>query len=105
MWGEFCETYSPKAENIKKLDRELKLLCELQGKDYDKICHDIARKKKIEKVAEEKIEKLMELFKELYESGVSFNGIHDVGVNIDGITIGCLVDYFGQDKPVYLRRF
>lgn len=100
MWEDFCKTYSSNAE-----DRELRLLCELQGKDYDKFCNDIARKKKIEKVAEEKIEKLMELFEELYEVGVSFNRIHDVGVNIDGVTIGHLVDYYRQDKPVYLKRF
>lgn len=100
MWGDFCKTYSPNEE-----DRELRLLCELQGKDYDKIYHDIARKKKIEKVGEEKIEKLMGLFKELYEAGVSFNRIHEVGVNIDGVTIGYLVHYFGQDKPVYLKKF
>ncbi|WP_133014965.1 hypothetical protein [Clostridium cuniculi] len=101
MWGKFCDIYSPNAEK----DRELRLLCELQGKNYDKIWHDIARKKKTEKVAEEKIEKLMELFEELYEAGVSFNRIHEVGVNIDGVEIGRLVDYFGQDKPVYLKRF
>lgn len=101
MWGRFCDMYSPNAEK----DRELRLLCELHGKDYDKICHDIERKKRIEKVAEEKIAKLMELFKELHEAGVSFNGINDVGVNIDGVTIGHLVDSYIEDKPVYLERF
>lgn len=65
MWGRFCDIYSPNTEK----DRELRLLCELHGEDYDKICHYAERKKRIEKVAEEKIAKLMELFKELHEVG------------------------------------
>ncbi|WP_297994122.1 hypothetical protein [uncultured Clostridium sp.] len=39
MWGEFCKTYSPKAE-----DRDLRVLCESQSKNYDKICHNIVGK-------------------------------------------------------------
>jgi len=99
--GRFCDMYSPNTEK----DRELRLLCDLHGKDYDRICYDIDRKKRIEKVAEEKLQKLMELFKELHEVGVGFNGINDVGVNINGVTIGYLVDSYIEDKPVYLERF
>lgn len=66
MWGDFCKTYSPNAEE----DREL-----------------------------------MKIFEELYELGVTFDRIHEVGVNINGSAYGKLIDDFVQEKPVYLEKY
>lgn len=95
--GDFCKTYSPNAEE----DRELRLLCELQGKGYDKICEDLEKEEK----AKKKIDELMKIFEELYELGVTFDRIHEVGVNINGSAYGKLIDDFVQEKPVYLEKY